>query len=121
MSIEFYKVLHLFGLFLTFTALGGGLTHAANGGTAESNPSRGLLGMLHGLGLTIVLIAGFGLHAKLHVEGFPGWFLLKLALWAALGAMVLIPRRKPDLGKVALVALPAFGLLGAWLALNKPF
>jgi hypothetical protein len=40
----------------------------------------------HGLGLLLVLVAGFGMLAKLGIHGVPTWAALKLIIWVALGA-----------------------------------
>lgn len=118
MSYEFYKILHLSGLFIAFTALAGALGIAVAGG---NDAVRKKLGMAHGIGLLVAFVAGFGMHAKLHIEGMPGWFVAKIALWLLLGALVIVPRRAADRATLAFVALPILGILGTWLAIQKPF
>ena len=118
MSYEFYKILHLSGLFIAFTALAGALGVTVAGG---NDSARKKLGMAHGIGILIAFVSGFGMHAKLHIEGMPGWFLAKMGLWLILGAMVVVPRRAAHLAGAAFVTLPILGILGAWLAINKPF
>ncbi|HMV69304.1 MAG TPA: hypothetical protein PKA64_20850, partial [Myxococcota bacterium] len=80
MSLEVYKIIHIAGLALLFASLGGLVTHAMNGGSRDDNPSRKLLSASHGVALLLVFVSGFGMHAKLHLDGFPGWFLTKVAL-----------------------------------------
>ena len=117
-----YKVLHVFSVLLTFTVLGGLALHAANGGNRESNAHRKLTGALHGIGLLMILVGGFGLLARLGVSGsFPGWVWAKLALWLVVGAAAAVIKRSPALSKALLWLLPVLGGVGAWLAIYKPF
>lgn len=121
MSYEFYKLLHFLGLFLAFTALGGQMFYVINGGTKDAAQSRGLIAAGHGLGLVLVLVAGFGMQAKLGIEGMPGWFLAKIGIWVALGAWLALPWRAPHLAKPLWFVLPLLGAVAAWLAIFKPF
>ncbi|MFM2161722.1 MAG: hypothetical protein RLZZ383_1234 [Pseudomonadota bacterium] len=119
MPYETYKILHLTGLFLAFASLAGLLGVAIAGGDAAR--VRRPLGAMHGIGLLLAFVAGFGMHAKLKIEGMPTWFLAKIALWLVVGALILIPRRKQEFAWPAWLALPAVGAIGAWLAIAKPF
>ena len=117
-----YKVLHVFSVILTFTVLGGLALHSANGGNRGSNLSSRLTGVLHGLGLLMILVGGFGLLARIGISGgFPLWVWLKLALWLLVGASAAVIRRSPALSKTLLWLLPVLGGVGAWLAIYKPF
>lgn len=118
MSYEFYKGLHLVGLFLLFASLGGLSIHVANGGDKASNQARGLLAGTHGVGLLLALVAGFGMLAKLHISPAEPWVIGKIALWLTFGAAVAIPYRKPELAKPLFFALPVLGAVGAYLALS---
>ena len=106
-SLTAYKVLHLFSIVLTFTVLGGLALHAANGGDRESNGLRKLTGMLHGLGLVLILVSGMGALARLGMSGgFPGWVWAKMAIWLVVGASAMVFRRSPRLSKQLLWLLP---------------
>lgn len=120
MPYEAYKVLHVFSVLLTFTVLGGLALHSANGGNRGSNQSRKLTSALQGLGLLMILIAGFGLLARLG-SGFPLWVLLKLAIWMLVGASAVVIRRSPAISRALLLLLPILGGIAAWLAVYKPF
>ncbi len=120
MSLLTYKLLHILGILFTFTAVGGVCMHVANGGDKASNRSRAASSALHGVGLLITLVAGFGLLARIG-GGFPGWVIAKLVIWLLLGAALMIPYRSPALAKPMLWALPLLGALAAYLALYKPF
>lgn len=116
LSYTLYKVIHVFGILLVFTALGGFAARALGAGNERS---RKLAGMTHGIGLLIVLISGFGLLAKLGV-GFPLWVWLKLTIWLLIGGVIVLFRRKPELAPVLWVVLPMLGGVAAYLALAKP-
>jgi hypothetical protein len=118
MSYEFYKILHIFSVLLLFMALG---TVAATG-SADGGRLRRLGGVAHGVALAIILVAGFGLLAKLRMFGsIPGWVLIKLGLWVLLGLAVLPLRRRPEWTVWLWPLIPVVGGLAAWLAVTKPF
>ncbi len=123
MSYELYKVLHIVGVVMVIAALGGVAVHAANGGTRIANAVRRPLAALHGLGLLVILVAGFGLLARLSLVrgGLPLWIYGKLAIWLVAGALLAIPYRRPAVARpVLMIGLPLLGLLAAWLAVYKP-
>ncbi|MEM7134362.1 MAG: hypothetical protein AAF702_49285 [Chloroflexota bacterium] len=117
-----YKVLHLIGIFMIFMALGGFTLHMANGGSKESLLARRLAGITHGIGLLIVLVAGFGLMARLAIAfPWPGWLWIKIVVWVLLGGATAIIYRRPDLSRVIWVSILALGALNGYLAIMKPF
>ena len=121
-SYEVYKVLHLGGMFLLFTVLGGIALHVMNGGTRETNTGRKLTGALHGVALFIILLGGFGMLARLGLtSSFPGWIWAKLAVWVLIPIIGTLPYRKPATAKVVLFSLPLIGAFTAWVAIFKPF
>lgn len=118
MSYEFYRVLHVFSIILLFTSLG---TLAAVGG-GESARLRRVATIAHGVALTLVLVAGFGLLAKLAMFGaIPVWAWLKLVIWLLLAMAVLPLRRRPEWAVWLWLLLPIAGGAAAWLAIGKPF
>lgn len=120
MSYQFYNLLHLFGIFLLFVALGGLFLHAINGGTKESNSSRKLVAISHGVALFLILLAGFGMLARIEMSAAEPWVLIKLGIWLLMGAALVIPYRAPQLARPLWLMLPLLGLLAAWTAVNKP-
>ena len=123
-SYQAYKVIHLFGVFLTLAALAGLALAAANGATRQTNQARKLISLSHGIGLLVILLGGFGLLARLgvmHGSAFPGWVWAKLAIWVTMGALVALPYRRPDLARTVFIVLPFLGAVAAWLAISKPF
>jgi len=118
MSYEFYKILHIFAVFVLFTALG----TVAAAGTTGGGTLRRLGGVAHSIALAIILVAGFGLLAKLRMFGsIPGWVLIKLGLWLLLGLAVVPLRRRPEWTVWLWPLMPVIGGLAAWLAVTKPF
>jgi hypothetical protein len=118
MSYFFYKIVHLFAVLLLFTSLG---TLAAAGSDAGGRLRR-LAGVAHGVAMAIILVAGFGLLARLGLFGaIPGWAWLKVVLWLLLGLAVLPLRRRPEWAVWLWSLIPIIGGLAAWLAVKKPF
>jgi len=113
-----YKLIHLSGIFMIFLALGGMILSAA---AKEATASlKNALNMLHGIGLGIVIIAGFGMLAKTHAA-FEGWVVVKLLVWVFFGGSIAIIRRKPDMGKMMLWLCVALGIVAVYMALFQPF
>jgi hypothetical protein len=121
LSYTVYKVLHLLGVMLTLTALGGMALHAANGGTRAESRTRGLATAVHGTGLVLVLVAGFGMLARLGASSTSGWVLVKLVIWLVLGAAAMLPYRRPPLARLLFVAVPLLAAAAGIVALTKPF
>lgn len=125
MSYEFYRLLHLVGLMAVFLSLGGTALQAMaradhqGDGDPPAPTHRGLVASVHGLGLLVMLISGFGILAKAKL-GFPGWVHGKLAIWLALGAAPVLLKRKPQLAKPLFFLLLVLGFVAAYLAGFKP-
>jgi len=113
-----YKLVHLFGIFMLMAALGG---LAALGGEGTTRAARRVHGALHGVGLVLSLLGGFGMLARLGLVGsLPVWVWLKLGLWLLLGAAPVVVRRVPAAARAVLLALPVLGTLAAWIAVARP-
>jgi len=121
LSYTVYKALHLLGILLTVTALGGMSIHAANGGTRSESRTRALATAVHGTGLLLVLVAGFGMLARLGASAASGWVLVKLGIWLALGLAAMIPYARPPLARALFVAVPLLAAFAGVVALTKPF
>lgn len=121
MSYVFYKLLHYLGLLMTFFGLGGLiLMHYAQ--DAVPKQARRIALISHGLGLFLVLLAGFGMLARLGITtGLPTWIWVKLVLWALLGGSVVLARKMPQLAGLWWIMTIAFGFSAAYVALLKPF
>ena len=117
MPLEFYKVLHICGILAIFSgllAMFGAMTF-----TKELPASwRRSVAIVHGLGMAIVLISGFGmLH---HVGGYAPWVTGKLVIWLLLGGSVALAKRRAQLGFKLVALWIALGTCAAYLALYKP-
>ena len=107
---------------LLFASLGGVAVLGLRGGEErEVGPVRKLLTIMHGVALIVVLVAGFGLMARLGImSGWPTWIYVKLALWLVLGGALTLVRKTPELGRVWLLLLPLVGGAAAWVAFTHP-
>jgi hypothetical protein len=122
-SHAFYNVVHIVGIILVMSALGATAIHALNGGSRQTNRARGLVAALHGVGVLLILVGGFGMLARLgflHGASFPGWLWVKLAVWVTIAGLLAVPYRKPSLAKPIYLALPVLGGLAAYMAIYKP-
>jgi hypothetical protein len=122
MSYEFYKVLHITGIFMVISAVGAHLLNGMLGGNKQF-AGRKFVSILHGIGLLIAFVAGFGLMARLGMmgAGWPIWVTLKMVIWLFLGVVILIPRYKPTWSKAVWIAVIIVGSFAAYLARYKPY
>lgn len=121
MPYEFYKVIHLTGLFMVFSGIGAYFVSAI-GGAGRQFPGKRFAGMLHGVGLALALVSGFGLLARLGVIGsWPGWVYFKLVIWLVLGGIIVLAWRRPQWSKATWLVTLLLGAVAAYLARYKPF
>lgn len=107
MPYEVYKVIHLVGLAVLFAALGGQLFAPRS----PSGRAPHSIAILHGLGVVLMLVGGFGLLARTGIQWpWPTWVLVKVGLWVVLAAMPW-PIRKLRLGGLW-IALALAALVG---------
>jgi hypothetical protein len=120
MSYQTYKVLHFIGIFFVLISLGGMTLHVINGGT-RSYANRKWVAMIHGIGITLALVGGFGLLARLGVTGgLPAWIYGKLGVWLILAALPALIYRAPNLAKILFVITPLIAAFAGYLAITKP-
>jgi len=111
MDIPTYQLLHVVGVIVLFVSLGAML----GAGKSLKGAAVG-----HGIGLVLILVSGFGMAARLEI-GFPGWMIGKLAIWLALGAvMVLIKRKALPVAAIAAIVI-GLGTVAAWIVLKGRF
>ena len=118
MSYEFYRILHFVGIFMLFYSLGALFL-------ADKKIKGAVIG--HGVGLLIILVAGFGMQAKMrevydaaYGTTFPTWMILKLVIWLLFGAMIVVAKRKLLPCFVAWILVIGLGATSAWIGFNKP-
>ncbi len=115
MSPEFYKILHLIGLICLFAGIGGFLTY----GNAQA-PRIKMVAILHGVGLLLLLVSGFGMQAK-YGHGFPFWIILKIILFLGLGALLGLAKSGKLTPRNAVIIGLALGFLAAYAGLFGKF
>ncbi|MCB1237043.1 MAG: hypothetical protein KDM91_18385 [Verrucomicrobiae bacterium] len=114
MSLIFYQVLHLAGILCLFAAIGGFLALAEN--TPQINR---MVAILHGIGLVLLLVSGFGMAAKNPaINGYPGWVLFKIVLWLCLGGLLVLAKRRVLPAKAIVLIGLVIGLVAAYLGLT---
>ena len=120
-SHSLYNVVHILGLVLLMSALGG---MATLGSTNQlTAPIRRAIGAFHGIGVLLMLLGGFGMLARLGiVQGgsWPGWVWVKVVIWGVLTAAAFLPYRYPRTAIPLLLLLPLLGGLAAYMAIYKP-
>ena len=123
MSLETYRVLHIFGVVTLFSGLASlwGLYVSRPAGVTTSPPYRVGLVAFHGVGLLVLLVSGFGMLARLGLlGGIPLWAYAKVVIWLVLGGSVALAKRKSAWGLKLVSAWIALGTLAAYLCIFKP-
>jgi len=117
-SYEFYKVLHLSGILMLFLSMGGAVIRSA------INPGNDKLEkfilMNHGISLLIIVVAGFGLLAKLGMI-FTGWVVTKIIIWLLMGALIVLIKKMHGKHSTLWFIVLLLGVCAAYLAIYKPF
>lgn len=80
------------------------------------------MALVHGIGMMLMLIAGFGAMARLgYMSGaWPWWIYVKLVIWLALGGSLTFVKRKPNWGVKLIVGWLIVAGIGAYLGIFKP-
>lgn len=124
MSYEIYKIIHLVGVLLLVCSLGAMAMHAWLGrsrGDGELERARKGLVMFHGIAATVILVAGFGLMARLGLMStWPTWIVVKLAIWLVLGVATVFIKRAPGLGRTWVLLIPLVAGIAVAVAIYKP-
>lgn len=118
LSYETYKLIHLLGVIFLFVSFGGYITLSSN----RTPVSRKLIAFTHGISVIVILVAGFGLLARLGFGSFqswPLWVWVKFAIWLILAAIVILIRRMPELRISLWFVIPILGVIAAYMAIFK--
>lgn len=120
-SYEVYKILHVTGFIMVFMGLAGVMAMKLVTNEIPARARR-LFMLVHGLGMLVALVAGFGLAARLQMfQNLPGWVYAKIAIWLVLGGGVALAKRRGQVGWPLIVLFVGLGCTAAWLAITKPF
>ncbi len=112
MSPVFYYVLHL----LSLVVLTGGTFY----GFAGAPETRKKVMMVTGISAVLMLIAGFGLLAKLHLP-FSGWIIVKLVCWLGLTGLAGIGYRKRNQAGLFMGIILALVAIALVMVYQRPF
>ncbi len=121
MTYEFYKIAHLLGIFFVISGLMG-VFFTVWAGTPLDGKIKSASFAMHGTGLLVMLISGFGLLAKLGLVqgGMPTWVYFKFGLWAFFALAISILKRKGHLGMPLYALLLVGYFCAAYLGVMKP-
>lgn len=118
MSNTAYKLLHLFGIFLLFGGLGSLWMLSASRSGDRAASMRRLVVATHGVALVLILVAGFGMMARLGImTAWPAWIWIKLAIWLLIGGLPVLLRRAESAPGPLFFLAPLLGLIAAYAAL----
>jgi hypothetical protein len=114
MPVSLYQFLHIVGALTVFFALGGAIATSMSGGGKNK-----LFSILHGIGVLLLLVAGFGNLAKLGI-GFPTWVQIKIVLWLIVATLPMLINRMPNKATILWTSTLAIGIVAVFLAVYKP-
>jgi hypothetical protein len=95
-SYSVYNLIHIYGIVLAVIGIISLLffSYAKNSASLIPKNIRILGAICHGLGVTLILISGFGMLARLGiVSSMPTWIILKLVVWVLLGVSITFAKR----------------------------
>jgi hypothetical protein len=114
MNPLYYYILHVVAL-LVLT----GFTFFAFAGPAPETRKRVM--MITGIASLVMLVAGFGLVAKVYGNHFAGWMIVKMVCWLGLSSLAGIAYRRPAArGTLTVVAIVLF-TVAVYMVYAKPF
>jgi len=113
-----YKIIHLAGIFLLIGGIGGMWAMAAASTEEARGAARRLLMASHGVAMLLILLAGFGMLAKLGISGaWPLWVWIKIAIWLLLGALPVLLNRSARASSALFYLAPLLAAIAAWAVL----
>ncbi|MBT6399946.1 MAG: hypothetical protein HOK04_09175 [Verrucomicrobia bacterium] len=108
-----YKIIHFVGLIVLFLGIGSLMTS-----DPKKPASFRLPAMIHGIGLLLILVSGFGLQAKLKL-GFPIWMISKLVILLVLGGSIALIKRRALPPIVIYILVIFLGSIAAYLGFSN--
>lgn len=118
MNPSIYHILHVVGILMLFLGYGALLGRSIAG--SDDAKVKKLGSITSGIGLLLMIIAGFGLIAKLQI-GFQPWVIAKMLIWFVLGGLIALINRKPALAVALWWGLIALGAIAAVMVYIRPF
>ena len=121
MSLEFYRLLHFLGIFMLFSGLGAyllGRQQVLKTEAVGRFPYQRTVAIIHGLGLFLILLGGFGMLARLQL-GIETWVAIKLVIWLMLGGVLVLIKRVPSKMLLWWLLILVLGFCAAYLAVIK--
>lgn len=118
---EIYRLIHFTGIFILLFAFGSLFT-------GEKSTKAAAVG--HGIGLLLILLGGFGMHASpiggpelklgglyktVYGTALPTWLILKIVIWLALGASMVLAKRRIIKGATAWILIIVLAVASAWI------
>jgi hypothetical protein len=119
MNPAIYHVLHFVGILMLFLGYGALLGRSMVG--SDDAKVKKLGSITSGIGLVLMIVAGFGLMSKLYGNSFEPWIIAKIVIWVVLGGLVALINRKPALAVTLWWGLIALGALAAVMVYIRPF
>lgn len=106
---------------MIFFSLGGVVMHVINGGSRDYS-FRKVASIVHGIGMVLVLVAGFGMLARLNIHWpWPGWVFAKVILWLIFGAALGLIYRFADHAKLIWWITLILAIFTVYVVMFKPF
>ena len=113
-----YKVIHLLGIFLLFSGMGSLWASVAASSDSARSTTRRLGLAAHGLAMVLILVAGFGMMARLQIShSWPLWIWLKLIIWLLLAGYPVLLKRQERPSAILFFLAPLLGAFAAYAAL----
>jgi hypothetical protein len=120
MDPTFFRLIHICGILMIFSGLVGLTALFVNGGPVRHS-SRITFAIVHGFGMLLVLISGFGLAGRLgYMNEIPMWMYFKMAIWLVLGGSMVLAKRQAKMMGVLMPLWILLGTVAGYLALYKP-
>ncbi|MFP4156370.1 MAG: hypothetical protein ACLFU4_02015 [Opitutales bacterium] len=119
MPFYIYQILHILGIIMVFVGYGALLARALTG--SEDARVKKLGSITSGVGLVLILVAGFALISKMNYSFTTPWLVVKMVIWLVLGGLIAVINRKPILAAKLWWALIALGLVAVVMVYARPF
>ena len=113
-------MVHVLAIMMVFMSLGAIVVYRKQ--ELEDTGLYKFIMKVHGLGMILAFVAGFGLLAKLGVAAsLPSWVILKMVVWLCVGGSVVLVKKFPQKWASVCLGMLGLGSLAAYLAIFKPF